>query len=395
MSASLKSTIDALIKEYTSKPDGIPGVSLVVTRASGPIYEGAAGLRDLSKPEQPMTLDTVMWIASMSKAVTSICAMIVVERGQIGLDDDLRKVIPELKDLQVIDRTKPYEDGNYTLKPAQKPVTLRHMLTHSNGILYSQWYPHSQAYADKNGIPGLKSGKRAAWKFPSWHEAGEEWHYGMGIDYAGLVVEHCSGLKLGEFMRQNLFEPLGMNSTSFNPTPDMLKRKAAPYNRKDGKIVPSEAEFFAFEVEQESGGGGLWSTAEDYSKFLRMILSGGKAPDGKQIIKKETIELGMQGHLEPGAKQSINDAHVETSPSKMPGAKRDYGLFGMTFEEDLPTGRPAGSIQWDGAPSCHWFVDTNTDVALVQCVQILPFGDLEVQKLLRAVETEVYKALKA
>ncbi|KZO98015.1 beta-lactamase/transpeptidase-like protein [Calocera viscosa TUFC12733] len=392
---SLKATIDGLLKEYTSKPDGIPGVSLVVTRASGNIYEGAAGLRDLAKPETPFTLDTVMWIASMSKAITSICALIVVERGLIGLDDDLRKVIPELKDLQVIDRTKPYEDGNYTLKPAQKAVTLRHMLTHSNGILYSQWYPHSQAYADAHGIPGLRSGTRAAFKFPAWHEAGEEWHYGMGIDYAGLVVEHVSGLKLGEFMRENLFEPLGMASTSFNLRPELLARKAAPYNRTDGKIVPSPTEFFAFEVEQESGGGGLWSCAEDYAKFLRMILSGGKAPDGKQLIKKETLDLGMQGHLEPAAKKSINEVYQTTNDSKFPGAKRDYGLFGMTLEEDLPTGRPAGSIQWDGAPSCHWFVDTKTDVALVQCVQILPFGDPEVQKLLRAVELAVYKSLKA
>ncbi|EJU06242.1 beta-lactamase/transpeptidase-like protein [Dacryopinax primogenitus] len=392
---SLKATLDGLLQAATSKPDGIPGVSLVITRSTGPIYSGAAGVRDLANPQQPMTVDTVLWIASMSKAVTSICAMMVVERGLIGLDDDLRPIIPELKDLQVIDRTKPFEDGNYTLKPATKAVTLRHMLTHSNGILYSMWYPHSQAYADKHGIPGLRTGKREAFKFPSWHEAGEEWHYGMGIDYAGLVVEHCSGLKLGEFMRQNLFDPLGMTSTGFNMRPDMLARKAAPYARKEGKILPNEGEMFAFEVEQESGGGGLWSTAEDYAKFLRMILSGGKTPEGKVLIKKETIDLGMQGHLEPGAKQSINDGHKETQPSKHPGAKRDYGLFGMTFEQDLTTGRPAGSIQWDGAPSCHWFVDTKTDVALVQCVQILPFGDPDVQKLVVGVETEVYKALKA
>jgi len=395
MPTSLKFTLDGLLEEYTSKPEGIPGVSLVVTRSSGAIYEGAAGVRDLSKPEQPMTLDTVMWIASMTKAVASICAMMMVERGQIGLDDDLRKVIPELKNLQVVDRTKPYEDGNYTLKPAQKPVTLRHMLTHSNGLIYCQDHPHSLVYAEKNGIPRLISGKRAAYKFPSWHEAGEEWHYGMGCDFAGLVVEHCSGLKLGEFMRQNVFEPLGMHSTGFSMQPEMLKRKGAPYMRKDGKIVPSDGEYWPFEVEQEAGGAGLWSTAEDYAKYLRMILNGGQTPDGKQLIKKETIELGMRGHLEPAAKESFNLGRDDMIDSEMPGVKRDYGLFGMIFEEDLPTARPAGSIQWDGAPSCHWFLDTNTDVALVQCVQILPFGDPEVQKLLRAVETEVYKALKA
>ncbi|KZO98014.1 beta-lactamase [Calocera viscosa TUFC12733] len=394
---SLKATLDALLKAHTSKPDGIPGVSLVVTRAGGNIYEGAAGLRDLAKPKTPMTVDTVMWIASMSKAITSICALIVVERGLIGLDDDLTKVIPELKDLQVIDRTKPYEDGNYSFKPAQRAVTLRHMLTHSNGILYSQWYPHSQAYADAHGIPSLYSGTRAAFKFPSWHEAGEEWHYGMGIDYAGLVVEHVSGLKLGEFMRENLFDPLGMASTSFNMRPDMLARKAAPYNRTEGKIVPNDTGFLPFnvELEQESGGSGLWGCAEDYAKFLRMILSGGKAPDGKQLIKKETLELGMQGNLEAAAKKSLNDTDLTAIDSKFPGVKRDHGLFGMTFEQDLSTGRPAGSIQWDGAPSCHWFVDTKTDVALVQCVQILPFGDPEVQKLLRGVELAVYKSLQA
>jgi len=369
----------------------------VVTRSSGRVYQGASGIRNLKTPDQKVTTDTVMWIASMSKGITSFAAMLCVDRGLVGLDDDLSTLIPELKNVQIIDRSKPFEDGNYSFKPAQKKITLRHMLTHSNGLIYSHWYEHGKIYSEKHGISNGSEGNRSSFKFPSWHEAGEEWHYGLGIDYAGLTIEAVTGKKLGDFMAENIFKPLGMTKTSFNMTPELKENFMSPYTRDaNGTLVPIDNPIWPEKsyVEQEMGGGGLFSTASDYSKWLTMILNDGKAPDGTVIIRPETLKLALTGTLEPAAKVSCNEAHMKTQPTKWPKVKRDYALIGMTFEEDLPTGRAAGTVQWDGAPSCHWFVDRKNDIGAVQTVQMMPFGDPEVQSLFVEVEYAIYKNLK-
>jgi len=221
-----------------------------------------------------------------------------------------------------------------------------------------------------------------------------EWHYGMGVDYAGLLVEILTGQRLSEFMDKNIFKPLKMASTSFSLSPEMAARKSSAFERNEsGKIVPAPSELWKEGTEQDMGGGGLWSTAADYAKFLRMLLNDGKSPDGVQVIKAETIEMCTKGHLEPSAKKSCNDVHQDAEPWRWPGVKRDHSLIGMVFEENLSTGRAAGSVQWDATPSCLWFIDRKKDIGLVQCAQIVPAGDPEIQKLLLEIEKAVYNQL--
>ncbi|KZO90782.1 beta-lactamase [Calocera viscosa TUFC12733] len=388
--SELKTKLDALLAGATAPGEaGVPGVSLVVVRRGGTVYEGSAGVVDFESGKS-FTVDTVVWIASMTKAMTSVAALQCIERGLIGLDDDVSPLVPELRDVKLIDRTAPnFDAGEYTFTPAKEKITLRRLLTHSNGLIYGHAYPHGVQYMIRNQIPSVKAASRAAFKFPSFHEAGKEWHYGMGIDYAALVVEALQHDRLGHIFQKEIRGPLGMDATVFNLTPQLLERKSTLFQRQaDGKAVKREDEW-PHKVELDMGGGGSWSTARDYAKFVRMLLLGGKTPSGQEVLAPATYALGMSGQLEPEAKESCNEFHKleGTTLSKFPGAKRDYALIGMVFEEPLPTGRATGSVQWAGVANCYWLVDAKKDIG------VLPSGDPEVQKLLRAVELAIYEVL--
>ncbi|KZT55644.1 beta-lactamase/transpeptidase-like protein [Calocera cornea HHB12733] len=392
----LKTKLDALLSAATAPGAlGIPGVALVVVRKGGNVYEGSSGVADFESGK-PFTVDTVVWIASMTKAMTSVAALQCVERGLIGLDEDVSPYVPELQSVQLIDRTAPnLSSGDYVLAPAKEKVTLRRLLTHSNGLIYGHAYPHGVQYMARNGIPSVRTASRGAFKFPAWHEPGKEWHYGMGIDYAGLLVESLSADRLGHIFQKEIRGPLGMDSTVFNLTPQLLERKTTLFQREaDGRAV-ARADEWPHKVEVDMGGGGSWSTARDYAKFVRMLLLGGRTPSGQEILSPATYALGMSGALEPEAKESCNAFHKlpGTTLSKFPGAKRDYALIGMVFEEPLPTGRAAGSVQWAGVANCYWLVDAKKDIGYVLCSQILPSGDPCVQKLLREVESTIYEVL--
>ncbi|EJU06241.1 beta-lactamase/transpeptidase-like protein [Dacryopinax primogenitus] len=372
----LTATLDALILSSTSKPNGIPGLSLNIVRSSQSLYTGAFGLRDPTWPDDPWTEDTVVWMASMTKVVTAVAVLIAVERGLVGLDDDLCQTVPGLTNL-INDRSQPCSSGDTPTAP--KPITLRHLLTHSTGLVYSAHYPHAQAIERQPKVVGDTRGALG----PFWFEPSEEWHYGMGVDCAAVALEELTGQNLGDFMAEHLFLPLGMDSTSFDLTPSMIQRKASPYTRlPNGNVVPNASEYWRFEVTQSSGGGGLWSTAKDYGRFFQMILRGGTAEDGTRIIGQETLRMGMRGQLKEREKESINKMH-----------RKDHSLLGMVFDEDLPTGRSKGTVQWDGSSSCYWWIDREKDVALALCTQITPSDDPEVQKLLKEVDVELYKSL--
>ncbi|EJT99501.1 hypothetical protein DACRYDRAFT_17203 [Dacryopinax primogenitus] len=360
MSQELKSKLDALLQESAAKgASGIPGVALVVLQREGNVYEGHAGVDDFDTG-RPFTEDTVVWIASMTKAMTSVAALQCVERSLIGLEDDVSPLVPELQDVQLIDRTaENLEEGEYVLNPAKEKVTLRRLLTHSSGLIYGHAYPHGVKYMLKHDIPGVKAASKAVFAFPSWHEAGKEWHYGM----------------------KEIRGPLGMDSTVFNLTPELVQRKASMYEREKSGDVKKREDEWPERVQVDMGGGGSWSTTRDYAKFVRMLLLGGRTPDGKEILKPETWEMGMKGQLEPEAKKSCNEFHSlgGTSLSKFPGAKRDYGLIGMVFEEPLVTGRATGSVQWAGVANCYWLVDAKKDIG------ILPSSDPTPHRQLRSI----------
>ena len=228
--------ITDLLKRATDAGD-VPGVVVAAATAEGPIFAGGSGVRDTTSGA-PMTADTVVWIASMTKAVTGACAMQLVEQGRLSLDGPIATVLPELGKVQVLEGFA--ADGSPRLRPARRPITLRHLLTHTSGFVYDIWNPEMGRYLEATGTPGIISCANAALSIPLVFDPGERWDYGIGIDWAGKAVEAVSGQRLGAYMQQNLLQPLGMADTGFKIGPAQRQRLAKVHNRTPEGFVATD-----------------------------------------------------------------------------------------------------------------------------------------------------------
>src|SRR6185437_7626060 len=211
-----RAAIDRLLSDATAKGE-IAGVVAAAGSASGEIYAGAAGRRDLTKSD-PMTTDTVFWVASMTKAIVSAAAMQMVEQGKVGLDQNLGEILSELANPQVLEGWD--GDGRPKLRPARKPITLRHLLTHTAGFSYEMWNADIGRYQQHAGLPGIITCRNNALETPLIAEPGTRWEYGINVDFAGKLVEKLSGQKLDAYLQDHVFEPLGMTETGFKIRPD-------------------------------------------------------------------------------------------------------------------------------------------------------------------------------
>lgn len=388
---TLKSDLDALLGRAAAAGD-VPGVSAAVTSRDDTLYEGAFGQRVLGQAG-PMTVDTVGWFASCTKALTGAAAMQLVEQGRLDLDSPAQRWMPAIGQARVLEGYD--EQGKPRLREPRRPITLRHLLTHTAGYGYDFWSPELVRYQEVTGTPGIISCTEAALASPLLFDPGERWFYGINIDWAGRIVETVSGQKLGEYMRQHLFEPMGMRDTAFRITPSMRERFAKIHQRGDDDgLTPLDLEI-PQEPENEMGGGGLYSTVRDYLKFLRMILNDGKA-DGGQVLKPETVQLM--------ARNAMGDLRVTMLKAAIPSLTNDAEFFpglpkswGLTFqinEEKAPTGRPAGGLMWAGLANAYYWIDRSNGVAGVYLTQILPFADKKSLPLYYAFETGVYDAMR-
>ncbi|ABU58634.1 serine hydrolase domain-containing protein [Roseiflexus castenholzii] len=387
---SLKERVDGLLSAAVERGD-VPGVVAVVVDREGVVYEGAFGKRNLATGE-PMTLDTVCWIASMTKAITGACTMQMVEQGKLDLDAPADQWVPMLKEAQVLEGWD--DEGKPKLRPPVRPITLRQLLTHTAGFSYEFWSADILRYQQVMGVPGVASGKIAALTTPLLFDPGERWEYGINIDFAGLAVEAVSGKKLGQYMQDHLLGPLGMNDTAFNIRPDMRARLAVVHARgEDGSLAP-----IAFEIPQdpefEMGGGGLYGTAGDYARFVRMVLNRGEL-DGLRVLSAETVALMCQnaiGNLRVTPMKSVmpqfsNDAEF------FPGLPKGWGLTWQINLEPAPTGRPAGSLQWAGLANSYFWIDLDHGIGGIYLTQIVPFADTKSLPLFEAFETTVYQSM--
>ena len=255
-----KTKIDAVLSGAVSAGD-VPGVVALAADDKGVFYEGAFGKRNLVSGAA-MTPDTMFWIASMTKAVTSVAAMQMVEQGKLSLDKPISDVVVELSAAQVLEGFD--AEGKPKLRPPRRPITLRHLLTHTAGFSYDLWNNDIERYMKVANVPGIGTCKLEALKVPMIADPGEKWEYGINIDWAGKAVERVSGLSLDGYMRERIFTPLGMKDTGFILRPDQQARVASVHARgADGKLAPIEfgmpqaPEFFM-------GGGALYSTGRDY-----------------------------------------------------------------------------------------------------------------------------------
>ena len=375
-------SIDDLLRSAIDRGDA-PGVVAMATDGRRTLHEGAAGVRQLGGAAA-MTLDSIFWIASLTKAVTSVAAMQLVEQGRVALDQPLGQVVPKLANPQVLDGFG--ADGQPILRPARREVTLHDLLTHTSGFVYEMWNAGLGRYMRETGKPGTASGLNAGIEMPLAFDPGERWEYGTGVDWAGKVVEALSGQTLGQYFAERITGPLGMLDTQFG-RPDS-DRVVTIHNRlPDGTLRPAGSGRPP-KPELESGGGGLYSTAPDYLKFLAMLLRGG---DG--ILRPETVaQMGRNqiGALDVSRMQSVmpplsNDAEF------FPGMVKGWGYGFVINSQTGHAGRAANSLAWAGLANCYYWVDPASRVAGVIMTQILPFADPKVLALLDSFETAVYR----
>ncbi len=374
-----------LLKRAADAGD-VPGVVAAAATADGPIFAAGFGVRDTASGAA-MTADTVVWIASMTKAVTGACAMQLVEQGQLSLDAPIATVLPELDKVQVLEGFAP--DGTPRLRPARRPITLRHLLTHTAGFVYDIWNPEMGRYLETTGTPSIVSCENAALTIPLLFDPGERWDYGIGIDWAGKAVEAVSGHKLSDYMQQNLLQPLGMKDTGFKIGTAQRQRLAKVHSRTQEGFVAIDLEL-PQEPEFEMGGGGLYSTASDYLRFTRMIMNKGTL-DGTRVLAPETVAT-----MTANAMGNLTCRALKTS---VPASSNDvdfidgmqWGLSFLINPRPLPTGRSAGSLAWAGLANSYFWIDPVRQVTGVYATQVLPFFDAKAVQLFQEFETAVYR----
>ncbi|HET6307448.1 MAG TPA: serine hydrolase domain-containing protein [Rhodopila sp.] len=366
----------------------LPGVVAAAATADGVIFQGAYGTSDLATGAA-MTTDTVVWVASMTKAITGACAMQLVERGQLSLDGDLATVLPTLGRVQVLEGFD--ADGQPRLRAPKRALTLRHLLTHTSGYAYDMWNADVARYLQATGTPGIISCRNAALALPLVSDPGEKWEYGIGIDWAGKAVEAVSGQTLAQYMQDHILGPLGMTDTGFRIGPAQRQRLARIHARTPDGLVPTDLEI-PQEPEFHMGGGGLYATVGDYLTFARMIMQGGTL-NGVQVLRPETVASMSQnamGGLVCNAMKSAVPASTN-DVDFLAGMK--WGLSFLINPEPMPTGRSAGSLAWAGLANSYYWIDPQRQVAGVYATQVLPFFDAKAVQAFEAFETAVYAAV--
>ncbi|MBX2962190.1 MAG: beta-lactamase family protein [Cyclobacteriaceae bacterium] len=319
----------------------IPGAVVLIARNGKIVYHNAYGYSD-AEAKKPMQKDNIFRIASQSKAIASLAAMILWEEGKFQLDDPVSRYIPEFKNPTVL-KSFNAADTSYTTDPAGREITIRHLLTHTSGIDYAAGVP--SGIGNDGSVIGDKIKILAT--LPLKHKPGERWTYGLNTDVIGYLIEIWSGMSFDQFLRKRIFDPLGMNNTWFY-LPAILHNKLVQlYSEKDGKIIRQVSPVYD-NVNPDypktngtyySGGAGLSSTVEDYAKFLHLFLNFGKY-NGVRIISRKTVELMLTNQF----------YDLNADP---------YGLaFGLeTVENDHKSVESIGTFRWGGAFNTHYWAD--------------------------------------
>jgi methyl acetate hydrolase len=284
--------------------------------------------------------------------------------------------------------------GAPRLRPAKRPITLRHLLTHTAGFGYEVWDPELIRYVAATGMPTFLTGKLAALHLPLVFDPGERWEYGINIDWVGRAVEAVAGQSLDAYFSAHIFAPLGMMDTGFVPSADQASRLVRVHRRgADGSLEPitieiSHREFF-------SGGGGLLSTGRDYLAFLQMLLHQGRF-NGAELLRPETVALMGQnqiGNLQLGMMKTAMP-ELSNDVDLFPGVRCGHGLASVVNAQQGPNGRRAGTLTWAGLFNTYYWIDPQKRVTGVILTQILPFADHKTVKLYGEFERGVYDALE-
>jgi CubicO group peptidase (beta-lactamase class C family) len=374
--------LSTFLKTVTDRGD-VPGVVVAVVGKDGILYHEAFG-RSRTLSNAPMARDTIFNMASMTKPVTSVAIMMLVDEGKLKLDDDVATYLPKYKNPLVISKFNE-ADATYETRPAKRPITIRHLLTHSSGIGY--------AVGSSMVTKIVAKTKKSELDLPLQFDPGESWAYGPSTRVLGDVVEAMSGQKLDVFLESRILGPLGMRDTSYLVPAEKYNRVVAVNTRgADGKLV--EQPVPATLAATVQGDAGLYGTAGDYALFLRMLLNHGTL-NGKRILSEESVKTMFEpnsGTVVVKEQQSVNLSLSRNFPT---GAGKDkWGLGFQLASENLPNRRSPGSGTWAGVFNTHFFIDPIKELGVIVMMQTLPFYDDTSMAVYGGVEETVYKNLK-
>ncbi len=375
--------IDQLLQDSVDRKD-IPGVVAIVANRDRILYHQSFGKLDV-RNDVEMQKDTIFGIASMTKAITAVAVMTLYEEGRFDLDDPISQYLDWLSHPQVLTSFNE-EDGTYLTKPAEREITIRHLLALTAGFGYGFSNSLMARLVEKTG--------KTERELPLLHEPGERWTYGMEMRILGELAEELSGRTLPQFLKERIFDPLSMSDTFYVLPAEKYPRWVTRHQRENGVLQersnPEEQRPFIV------GDAGLLSTAPDYVRFLQMLLSGGTF-NGIRILSEDSVKLMTQNQ--------IGDLFVETQRGPNPLLSRAFPLgarrgdkFGLGFQITVADGkeghmRSPGSYSWSGLSNTHFWVDPEKDIVAVILMQVLPFYDETCIAVYQGFEELVYKHL--
>jgi len=387
--AAPSSALDEKLAASITRGDVPGGLVVMAATKDRVLYQKAFGKADVGH-DRPMTPDAIFRIASMTKAVTSVAAMQLIEKGRFTLDDPAEKYFPELGSLSVFESFDS-ATGAYTVRPAGKKITIRHLFTHTSGLGYGFTSPTVRDFKPREGE------KYAAG--PLMFEPGTDWLYGTSSDWLGRLVEKISGQNLEDYFREHVFVPLQMHDTFFNVPEDKQSRLVTVHQRQDGRpdgAITEQPNLPRRPSTTFNGGGGLNSTAGDYIRFVRMLLNGGEL-EGAQVLSPAAIALM--------SKNQIGDVGVRALKTALPASSMDFtfvndgrdkwGLGFLITMVAVPGKRSVGSLSWGGIDNTYFWVDRTRGVGGVVMMQFLPFADTKALAVYDTFERGVYQLLEA
>lgn len=371
--------IDKEVKKLVSAKPGkeakVPGITAGLTSDKETFYFNFQGVLN-TETNEPLNKDTRFAYFSCTKAMTAFAVLQMYERGKLKLDDEVRKYLPAIEELYIVEKgTVDKKTGDF-LSPPKKPkgkITIRNLLTMTAGISYpflSEEYSLLAKYKEPhiNSVtPALGLFKTE--KTPLIHEPGQFFLYGHSMDWAGMVVEKVSGKSLSQYLKENLFDPVGMSSCTFHMKDNHNLITLYRRNSK-GKLV-SFPTGVTLDPEIDMGGQGCFGNVEDYLKLIRVWLNHGYSPDGKvRLLNEDLVKFAIKNHLPPGVT-------VHFDIPGFPQIPDGFTLAGMaTTKETAPTGRPAGTIYWSGLANLYYWIDYENQLGGFWASQIVPLGDV-------------------
>ena len=373
------SAIKALLDDAVSK-GAAHGIAAVVVDRTGPLFHHAAG----EAGQHAMFRN-----ASMTKAVATTAALQFVEKGLLSLDAAVESILPEFGQLQVLDG---FDGDKPRLRSPASHATVRQLMTHTAGLSYFFLNEKLLRYHDLTGEPHPLTGLKRSLSVPLVNDPGTAWEYGTNTDWLGLIVEKLSGQGLGSYLKQHVYEPLGMTDTTFAPSAEQRGRLLRVMQRQtDGTLAPSSLDLPPTS-EWDAAGHGSYGTAQDYGRFVQAWLN-----DGAGILEPATVQLALQNYLGPIRLPDLMKSAMPELTNDVPATPVPQG-WGLGFHltlDDVPGMRSNGTADWAGVFNSYYWIDRSRGVGGVLMTQLLPFFDMAVIETLIGFEAAVYQQVGA